>query len=122
MFWLQRGNFSALSSGVLSPPASPYLGFRTWVLVPHKPPVMFSICISLLCLKEREQLLLVCTAMPGAFCCVHEASIMLGSCLLLLAVGGWTSVAASCLNPHVQKQSQGKTFPAILQDMQVMVL
>lgn len=120
MFWLQRGSFSALSSGVLSPPASPYSGFRMWVLVPHKLPVMFSMCISLLCLREREQLLLVCMAMPGAFCCVHEASITVGKSFLAIG-SGRADFCDSCLNPHVQKQSQGRRFPAVLQDMQVMV-
>lgn len=116
MFWLQRGNFSPLSSGVLSPPASPYPSFRTWVLVPHKLPVMFSMCISLLCLREREELLLDCVAMPGAFCCVHEASITVRKSSL--AVGsGRADFSDSCLNPHVQKQGQGKRFPAALQDV-----
>lgn len=116
MFWLQRGNFSALSSGVLSPPASPYPSFRTWVLVPHKLPVMFSMCISLLCLREREELLLDCVAMPGAFCCAHEASITVRKSSL--AVGsGRADFSDSCLNPHVQKQGQGKRFPAALQDV-----
>lgn len=115
MFWLQRGNFSPLSSGVLSPPASPYPGFRTWVLVLHKLPVMFSMCISLLCSREREELLLDCVAMPGAFCRVHEASITVRKSSL--AVGSGRADFDSCLNPHVLKQSQGKRFPAALQDV-----
>lgn len=52
---------------------------------------------------------------------MHEASVTVGK--LFLAVGsGRADFSDSCLNPHVQKQSQGKRFPAILQDMQVMVL
>lgn len=85
----------------------PYPGFRTWVLVPHKLPVMFSMCISLLCLREREQLLLVCMAMPGAICCVHEASITVGK--LSLAVGsGRADFSDSCLKPTCPKAKPGE--------------
>lgn len=52
---------------------------------------------------------------------MHEALITVGK--LSLAVGsGRADFSDSCFYPHVQKQSHGKRLPAVLQDMQVMVL
>lgn len=103
-FGYKEETFSTLSRGVLSAPAwlrSLYPGVKTWVPVPHQfPLIFFSAYLPFTLVREREELLLVCVAVRGAFCCVREASIA-------AVRGGTADISNSCLRSHVQKQSRG---------------
>lgn len=66
------------------------------MLVPHPFPLIFSAYLSLFCLREREELLLICLAASRAFRCTHEASIP----------------APTAAFPHVSKSKvEGRDFP-----------